>query len=245
MNFNSQAGVKAKDIMTANVQENASNEQPKQSDKEINFAMMRRRLDEESKARQEESRARLQAEERLKRLEEQLDAKNSKQDDDDDDDDDSEPYIDKKILARKMSAFEKSLDAKIDKKAEEKARSMMNEERQNSFMRDNKDFYEIMNPDMLAKFAETHPDVADSILAMPDGFERQKLVYKTIKSLGVHKKEEPKIQDTINKNRSNPGHYWTPQGSTPPYAGAGDFSPSGQKTAHAKMQELKNRLRLG
>lgn len=234
-NFNSQAGVKAKDIMTATVQENPSNEQSKQSDKEINFGLMRRRLDEEGRARQ-------QAEERIKKLEEQLEAKAAKPEEDDDEDD---AYIDKKKLAKKMGQFEKSLEAKFEKKADEKVRNMMHEERHNNFIRENKDFHEIMSPEMLSKFAENHSDMAESILEMPDSFERQKLVYKTIKKLGIHKKEEPKIQDTINKNRSNPGHYWTPQGSTPPYAGAGDFSSSGQKSAYDKMQELKNRLRLG
>jgi len=77
-------------------------------------------------------------------------------------------------------------------------------------MKNNPDFYEVMNH--AQKFAERDPELAESILTMPEGFERQKLVYKNIKALGIHKKEEPKpsIQETIDKNRRSP--YYQPSG---------------------------------
>jgi hypothetical protein len=78
---------------------------------------------------------------------------------------------------------------------------------------------------------------------MPEGFERQKLVYKNIKALGIHKKDEPKpsIQDKVDQNRRTP--YYQPTGvGTAPYANAADFSQSGQSAAYKKMKELQKRL---
>jgi hypothetical protein len=94
------------------------------------------------------------------------------------------------------------------------------------------------------KFAQKDPELAETILNMPDSFERQKLVYKSIKALGVHKPEvqAPSIQDKIDANRRSP--YYQPSGpGSAPYQSQGDFSPAGQKNAYAKMKELQNRLR--
>ena len=50
-------------------------------------------------------------------------------------------------------------------------------------------------------------------------------------------------QEKIDANRKSP--YYQPSGvGAAPYASAGDFSDSGQKSAYAKMQELKSRLRI-
>jgi len=80
---------------------------------------------------------------------------------------------------------------------------------------------------------------------MPAGFERQKLVYKNIKALGLHKEKprESTIQEKIDANRRSPYYQPSNVGSSP-YGGTGDFSNNGQKNAYDKMQELKNRLRL-
>jgi hypothetical protein len=115
-----------------------------------------------------------------------------------------------------------------------------------SYLKQNVDFDQIMSPEVIERFANKHPDMAEAILKMPDGFERQKLVYSAIKTTGSHLKEQPKsgIQETVDKNRRNP--YYSPSGvGTAPYASAGDFSPSGQKNAYEKLQQLKNNLRLG
>ena len=96
------------------------------------------------------------------------------------------------------------------------------------------------------KLVDKDPELAETILEMPDTFERQKLVYKSIKSLGLHKPEESKesIQSKIDANRRTP--YYQPSGvASAPYASQGDFSPAGQKNAYDKLKELKNRLRLG
>jgi hypothetical protein len=80
---------------------------------------------------------------------------------------------------------------------------------------------------------------------MPDTFARQKLVYKNIKALGLHRPEAkaPSVQEKIDANRKSP--YYQPSGvGTAPYQSVGDFSAGGQKQAYDKMQELKNRLRI-
>jgi hypothetical protein len=121
---------------------------------------------------------------------------------------------------------------------------MLQSEKQSTWLNTNKDFYEVMQN--AEKLAQRDPELAETILRMPEGFDRQKLVYANIKALGLHKPEEkqPSIQEKIDANRRNP--YYQPSGiAAAPYASAGDFSASGQKNAYEKMQELKNRLRLG
>ncbi len=119
----------------------------------------------------------------------------------------------------------------------------LREERKQNWMKANPDFYEVLQH--ADKFAQKDPELAESILEMPEGFERQKLVYKNIKALGIHKPEikSPSIQEKIDSNRKGP--YYQPTGvGSAPYTSQGDFSSSGQKQAYEKMQELKNRLRI-
>lgn len=225
--------------MTANAQDN----QPvatQPNDKELNFRkqeeMFKRQLEQERLARQ-------QAEERAAQAEKMVQAKAQPSDDDDDNSD--EPYVDRKLLSKKLSKFEKQMEEKIEKKAEEKARGLMFEQNRSNFLKQNPDFNEIMSPEVLQKFVEKHPDVAEDLLSMPDTFERQRLVYRNIKALGVHKKEEPKqnIQDKIDQNKRSP--YYQPSGiGSAPYQSSGDYSPSGQKNAYAKMKELQSKLRI-
>lgn len=227
--------------MTVNAQnDQAQNtEQQKPSDKELNFRkqeeMFKRQLEQANLARQ-------QAEERAAQLEKER-LQNHASGADDDDDQDDEPYVDKRKLAKKLSKFEQQLEQKIDRKAEEKARSLFDQERKNSWLKNNPDFYDVMQH--AQTLAEKHPDVAESILEMPETFARQQLVYKQIKALNLHKKEEPKqsIQDTIERNRRSP-YYQSSGVGTAPYQSTGDFSESGQKNAYAKMKELQKKLRI-
>lgn len=223
-----------KDIMTAPVSENQDAvQQP--SNKELNFrkqeAMYQRQLEQE----------RLSKEQLQRELDEARSVKHRQNQDDDEDD--NEPYVDRKKLAKHFSSFEKRMDEKIDKKAEEKAFAMVAKERKDNWLKNNPDFYEVLQH--ADKFAERDPDLAESILTMPEGFERQKLVYKNIKALGIHKPDvkQPTIQDKVDANRRSP--YYQPGGvGAAPYANVGDFSPAGQKAAHAKMLELKSKLRI-
>jgi len=102
-----------------------------------------------------------------------------------------------------------------------------------------------MNPQNIERFYQHDKELADTILSMPEGFERQKLVFKSIKALGLHKPEvkQQSIQDKIDANKRSP--YYQPSGiGTAPYASQGDFSDGGKKNAYQKMQELKNNLRI-
>ena len=223
--------------MTAPTQENQAQiqEQPK-NDKEYNFrqleAKYQRQLAEERAAREEAE----------KRAQEATIRKN--QTVEEDDDDDSEPYVEPKKLNKKLASFERRLEEKIDRKAEEKARQITAQKEQENWLKDNNDFYDLMQK--AEQFATEHPRLAESILRMPEGFERQKLVYTNLKALGYDKPREkqPSIQDKIEANKRSP-YYQSSGVGNAPYAMAGDFSTTGQKQAYAKMQELKNKMRLG
>lgn len=238
---NSLVGVKTKVNMSSEAQNTTQNSQEaaqKTNDKEYNFGQMRQQLEREKQAR-------LQAEQEKLELQKQLQSRSSIKEQLEDDDDD-EPYVDPKKLERKLAAFEKKLEPKIDQLAEKKARMLVDQERQQSWLRANPDFYDVMQH--AQTFAERDPELAETILTMPEGFERQKLVYKNIKALGIHKKEEPKtnIQDKIEQNRRSP--YYQPSGfATPGYGvmnGGKDYSPADGQNAYKKMQELKSKLRL-
>lgn len=225
--------------MSAEVQgqtpEQPQDQQAVQNDKEINFAKVRKRLDDERAAR-------VAAEQKVAEYERAMHQK--KQQVEDEEDPSDEPYVDYTRLNRKLSKFERNLEAKIDKKAEEKAKNLLEEHKRNEWMKANPDFYAVM--DNAQKFADKNKGLADTILTMPDNFERQQLVYENIKALGMHLKEQPKqsIQDKIDQNRRGPGYQ--PSGvASAPYAVMGDFSEAGQKAGFAKMQEiLKNKRGL-
>lgn len=200
----------------------------KQSDKELNFRALEAKY---QKQLDQERSARLEAERQIQEI---LSKKNQVIEEDED----SEPYVDYEKLEKKLNNFEKKLDDKIDKKSEEKARLLLEKDKREAWIRNNPDFYEVLQH--AEKFAQKDPDLAESILEMPDTFERQKLVYKNIKAFGLHKPDpkQPSIQEKIEANKRSP--YYQPSGvGTAPYMSSGDFSPAGQKQAYQKMQELK------
>jgi hypothetical protein len=188
---------------------------------------------------QEEKTARLQLEEEMRQLKEAHKLPASV----DEDDDSDEPSVDHKRLNKKLAKFEQSMDQKIEKKAEERARAIVEAEKKVAWLRANPDYEEIMSH--ANTMAEKDPEWAETILNMPNSFDRDKLVYKTIKAAGLNRKEEPKsnIQDKIEQNRRSP--YYQPSGiANAPFANTGDFSPTGQKNAYQKMKELQNKLRI-
>lgn len=217
------------------------NQQPqtesKANDKEYNFRAL------EAKMLQERS-ARLEAEKRAADAERINQERQSQRDQsEDDDENDRDPYVDHKRLNKTLSSFEKRMEAKIDQKAEEKARTMMHDNKKTEWLKRNPDFYDVLQH--AEKFAQEAPDLAETILEMPEGFERQKLVYSTIKKMGLDKPalKQQSIQEKVDANRRSP--YYQPSGvGAAPYASVGDYSPAGQKNAYDKMQELKNKLRI-
>jgi hypothetical protein len=205
----------------------------KQSDKELNFRVLQAKYE---KRLQEEMKAREIAESKLQ----ELSSRNLAVDDDTDD----EEYVDHKKLEKKLAKFGEKNKHETQSQIQAAVQMALNEERKNNWIKQNPDFFDVLQKHA-EKLALKDPELADTILEMPEGFERQKLVYKNIKALGLHKEspKEPSIQEKIDSNRKSP--YYQPSGiGTAPYSQVGDFSQSGKKQAFDKMQELKARLRL-
>lgn len=218
--------------MTAPAQESQGQEQ-KPSDKELNFRALETKYQREL---EKERSARMEAE---KQTQEALSRKNDVVDEEGE----LEPYVDHKRLTKTLSSFERKLEEKIDKKAEQIAERKAQERDREGWLRNNPDFYEVLQN--AEKFAKHDPELAETILEMPDSFARQKLVYKNIKALGLDKPEikQPSVQEKIDANRRSP--YYQPSGvGTSPYQSMGDFSAAGQKQSYEKMQELKKKLRI-
>ncbi len=206
----------------------------KPNDKELNFraleAKYQRQLEQERSARLEAEQA---AKEALAR----------KQHEEEDEEKPDDPYVDHKRLNKKLARFGEQTQKQTQSDIQRAVSLALHEERKNNWMKQNSDFYDVLQH--AEKLALKDPELAESILEMPESFERQKLVYKNIKALGLHKPEakQPSIQEKVDANRRSP--YYQPSSvGTAPYSSASDFSPSGQKQAFEKMQELKNRLRI-
>ena len=161
-----------------------------------------------------------------------------------DDDNSDEPYVDHKRLNKKLAKFGEQTKQQTQSEIQKAVQTALHEERKNNWVKSNPDFYEVLQH--ADKLARKDPDLAESILEMPDRIRKtKKLVYKTIKAQGLHKPEvkQPSIQDKVDANRRSP--YYQPVGvGSAPYQSVGDFSAGGQKNAYEKMQELKNRLRI-
>jgi hypothetical protein len=209
--------------MTEDLQQN----QAQPSDKEINFrkqeAMYQRMLDERER--------------RIQELEQERQAARAPKEEEDEDD--SEPYVDHKKLNRKLAKVGQSTQSEIQKAMQEAKLSAKEELRQEMWLENNPDFFDVLK--LADKFAQQAPKLADNILKMPEGFERQKLVYNTIKQMGMDKPQEKQssVQDKINANRQSPYYQPSGVGSAPHNATAGDFSDAGKKAAYDKVQALK------
>lgn len=223
--------------MTVEVKNADSNAQVEQkvSDKEMNFRAQ------EAKYERLLANERTERERLAKEIDEIKKAKTSRQEDDED----SEPYVDHKKLDRRLKNLEKDIEEKIDKRAEERAYKLLEKKSEQDWIDNNPDFYETVQAHA-QRFFEKAPRLAESILKMPDNFERKKLVYHNIKSLGIDKPEvKPStIQDKVDANKRSP--FYQPSGmGAAPYAPVGDFSDAGKKRAWEEVQKLKANLRLG
>jgi hypothetical protein len=214
--------------MTEQVQENV---EQKPNDKELNFRALEAKYQRALEAeRQEKERLFQELQQKQKQVIQE-------------DDDDSEPYVDHKKLNKKLNQFGQNTQSEIQKAMEQAKYAAKEELKQEMFLENNPDFYDVLKH--AEKFAQKSPKLAENILRMPEGFERQKLVYHTIKEMGIDKPEQKQstIQEKIDANRRSP--YYQPSGiGAAPYSQVGDYSKSGQKSAYDKMQELKNKLRL-
>lgn len=218
--------------MTAPMQD-TQNTENKPSDKELNFRALEAKY---QRQLEQERAARLEAE----RIAQEASSKKSLPTEDEED---SEPYVDHKRLRKEQAKFGQQIKQETQNEIKSAVQQALSEERRQNWIKNNPDFYEVLQH--AEKFAQKDPELAETILEMPDTFERQKLVYKNIKALGIHKPEvkQSSVQEKIDANRRSP--YYQPSGvAAAPYAGAGDFSQAGQKNAYAKMQELKSKLRI-
>lgn len=227
--------------MSVNPQETQNQEQQQnvqRNDKEYNFAQIRQQLE-----REKQEKLQLKEEvEKLKQLAQERFAVKEEEDVDDE-----EPYIDHKRLKKELTKVVKQTKTETQSDIQAAVSRALAEERQRQWLKQNPDFHEVM--EHAQTFADKDPELAESILEMPEGFERQKLVYKNIKALGLHKPQEQKksdIQDKIEQNRRSP--YYQPSGiGTAPYGMATvgkDWSPAEGQNAYKKMQELKSKLRI-
>lgn len=204
------------------------------SQKELNFRkqemMYQRQLEQERQAR-------LQAEREAQELKARM------QQPQEEDDANPDPYVDDKRLDKKLNKFGQKQKQETQSEIQKAVQVAIEKERQQNWLSQNKDYNDVMQH--ADKFYEHDPELAETILSMPEGFERHKLVYKNIKALGLHKpkEKEPSIQEKIDANRRSPSYQPTAVGSAP-YTSQSDFSAKGQKDAYAKMQELKSRLRI-
>lgn len=203
----------------------------KPSDKELNFRALEAKYQRQLDAERAEK----------ERLSKELEARNNPSQDEEEDD---EPYVDKKKLKKQLTKFGQSTESQIQKAMEQAKYAAKEELKQELFLENNPDFFETLN--LAEKFAQKAPKLAESILKMPEGFERQKLVYQNIKALGIDKPEpkQSSVQEKIDANRKSP-YYQPSHIGTSPHQAQSDFSPQGQKSAHENMIALKNRLRLG
>jgi molybdopterin converting factor small subunit len=215
--------------MTENTQEVVEQKAP--SDAERNFANLRKSLEETRKEKH-------QLEERLQKLEQSMQKAPSYQNEEDED----EPYVNHRVLNKRLSEMYTKAKEDGKKEAKQELEQVIEQQKQEDWLRNNADFYDVMQH--AQKLADKDPELADTILRLPDNFERKKLVYKTIKAQGFHKPQElPTAQDKINNNRKPV--FYTPSGtSSAPYAATGDFSSAGKKAAYEKMMQLKNNLRI-
>lgn len=210
------------------IPDNQAPESSQKNDKELNFRALEARYE---RKLAEERQARLELEQKLKTVPQ------------DDDDSSDEPYVDHKKLEKKLARFGEKTKQETQNEIKHAVNSAIYEEKKKNWLDNNSDFYEVM--EKAEQFAQQDPHLANTILEMPEGFERQKLVYYNIKSRGLDKPQQkaPSIQEKIDANRKSP--YYQPSGqASAPYAAQGDYSPTGQKQAYEKLQELKRNLRI-
>lgn len=213
--------------------EQTAQQENKNSDKELNFRKLEAYY--EQKLAQERS-----EKEKALQLAQEAARQAQKQEDDDDD----EEYVHKKKLEKKFQNFGQATQSEINKAMEMAKQKAKEELKQELWLEQNPDFYDTLQ--LAEQFALKAPQLAQTILKMPDSFERQQLVYQNIKTLGLDKPQKgaPSIQDKINANLKTPGYQ--PHGfAGPAFQTQGDFSDTGQKAAYERMQQLKKSLRLG
>lgn len=189
----------------------------------------------------------LQLKQRLQQLEEAVKKVPAPSHEDGDD----EPYVDQKRLSREMGKLKESFSSEIDKKAEEKARALIEEERRKDYLEANKDFYDVLQKEELQKFIDSQPNLVKRLEKMPDNFERQQLVYEMIKSFKDLRPSQPQapaapksqLAQAFDGRKAQMAYQ--PGGSSGgPFQSIGDFSQGGMKNAYDRFMSLKKSVNL-
>jgi len=162
-----------------------------------------------------------------------------------DDEYNDDPYIDQKRLNKTLFKERESIKQQTQLEIQRAVQEAIEKERQQTWIKNNPDFFQTMSH--AEKLEQADPELAETILKMPDTFERQKLVYKNIKALGLHKPPEDKksIQQTIDNNKKN--LYYQPGMPAAPYGSftlSREVSKTEGEQALAKMRELQRKFTL-
>jgi hypothetical protein len=208
----------------------------KPNDSEINFANLRKKAEKLEKEAQFEREQRIRLESTLEMMRSQP-APQKKEPVEEEEEDDGEPYVVKKALDRKLTQHTNRLMKEIERKAEEKAMQLFEKQKQQNYLNEHRDFNEVLNPENLQYLVDNHPEVANSILEMPEGFARQKLAYQTLKAFKQKEEKRASIQETINNNHKSL-YYQPSQYGNPPSATTMDFTPQGRKQAYDAMKKM-------
>lgn len=226
-----------------NKQEAASPEQKvseSPSDKELNF----RRLE---AAREADRDARVRAElenQMLKREIEEI--KVLLQPKEKDPLDEVEDYVDPARLKAKLSIERTALERKAKEIAKNTYQEIKKEEEEKEkknyiarLKRDYPDYESVMNESTLMTLEQIDPIFLETVLSIPDDYERRAKTYKKIKSL-PKPEEKVSIQDKVAENQQNP--YYMPSGSGNPSAVEFDIrSKSARESAYAKLKAAQKR----
>src|SRR5580700_128383 len=89
----------------------------------------------------------------------------------DDDDDDDEPYVDKRKLAKTLSKHEERVKQDTQSEIQRAVSHALLEEKRKQYLDKNPDFYDVIEKGA-EKLAQQNPELAETILKMPDQFER-------------------------------------------------------------------------
>lgn len=213
------------------------------SDKELNFRKL-----EEARLREREEKMRLEMQNEtlqneLKEIKEYL--KPKERDPFEDIDDYIEPEV-KKALVDKFNRFGSSFERKAEEIAEKKYQEIQRQKEeaekknflpklQNEF----NDFDQVMTEQNIMEIGEKDPTFLQTVLMVPDEYEKRKFLYQRIKANKSNAEPEKTVQDRVRQNQKNPYHV---PSSASPTSDAIDFdldSPGARESAYQKLRSAQ------
>lgn len=217
------------------------------SDKELNFRQLEASREAERKAKEVEKEARMRAEfeaEMLKRELEEI--KQMLQPKEKDPLDEVEDYVDPDRLKAKLKIERAALERKakdIAKQTYDEIKREEQEKEKRDFLgrlkKEYPDYDQVMNENNLLTLEKVDPLFLDTVLAIPDDYERRKKTYAKLKAL-PQPEEKVSIKEKVVENQQNP--YYIPAGSGTPTAVEFDIrSKSARDAAYAKLKSAQRK----